>query len=130
MAQINSAVLLNAVMDSAAQVKTAASATSQDVATKMAVLALLAELGGRRVQEDALDFEGTRFVLPENYRGRLSEAAKFLTEYEEQQETETDMTRQFPYGMYDVANAVQLALKKVTPVVLRQHETGALEVKG
>lgn len=113
MAQINSGKLLAAVMDASNTAQADANAVSRDAATKLAVLALLAELGGSRVQEDALDFQGSRFVLPEQFKGRLPEASKWLLEYEEQQNAETDMNRTFPYRCYDVANAVQLALKKV-----------------
>lgn len=113
MSNINSGKLLAAVLDASNAAKAEQSSVSRDVATKAAVLALLAELGGSRVQEDALDFQGSRFVLPEQFKGRLKEASAWLLDYEEQQNAETEMNRTFPYRCYDVANAVQLALKKV-----------------
>lgn len=78
-----------------------------------ATLAVLAHLGGNKTQEDALTFEGTKFVLPANYKGNLAAAVVFLAQWQEQQETKTDMKRVFDYRPYDVAHAVQSALKTI-----------------
>lgn len=86
---------------------------SDQTATKVAILQALAVLGGSLVQEDALTFEGTKFILPEMYQGRIPEAVEFLAGYQLQQESKTDMTRTFPYRPYDVAHAVQSALRTV-----------------
>lgn len=105
-------ILMNAIMAQAVQAL-GPDGPSADAVNQASILAVLSELGGSKVQEDALDFEGTRFVLPKQYRGNLSAAAKFLTDWEKQQETETDQSRTFPYKPYDVAHAVQAAMKKV-----------------
>lgn len=86
---------------------------SDQMATKIAILQALAVLGGSLVQEDALVFEGTKFILPTQYEGRIPEAVAFLAGYQEQQEAKTDMKRTFQYRPYDVAHAVQSALRTV-----------------
>lgn len=86
-------------------------ALSAETVTKAAILATLNALGGSLTQEDALTFEGDKFVIPRNYEGRLKEAAMFLLSHEEQQEAKTDMKRVFPYRAYDVAHAVQAVLR-------------------
>lgn len=86
---------------------------SEQLVGKAAVLAVLAHLGGGLVQEDALVFKGTSFILPEQYKDRIPEAVAFLAGWQEQQETKTDMKRTFPYRPYDVAHAVQSSLKTI-----------------
>jgi hypothetical protein len=86
---------------------------SDDQVTQMSILSVLSALGGSRVQEDALTYEGTKFVLPKNYEGRMEEAVRFLAGHALQQDSKTDLSRTFDYRPYDVANAVQQAMRKI-----------------
>jgi transitional endoplasmic reticulum ATPase len=86
---------------------------SDETVTKVAVLNVLAHLGGGLMQEDALKFSGNEFIIPTQYNGRLAEAAAFLLSWSEQQEAEMDMKRSFPYRPYDVAHAAQATMKKL-----------------
>lgn len=88
-------------------------AADRDAQTKQRVLSALAELGGNLVQEDALKFRGTEFVLPEQYNGNTAGAIDFLKSHIAQQEKVHAITRTFKYRMYDVAYAVQQTLKQV-----------------
>lgn len=86
---------------------------SDDQVTQVTILSVLSALGGSRVQEDALTFEGERFILPKNYAGRMEEAVRFLANHTLQQDAKTDLSRTFEYRPYDVANAVQQAMRKL-----------------
>lgn len=77
------------------------------------ILAVLRDLGGKVVKDDALVFEGTKMILPAAYAGRVPAAIRYLEAYQEQQETEFDFTRIFPYRPYDGANAFQVTLKNI-----------------
>lgn len=77
------------------------------------LLATLAELGGMTVSDDALIYEGTRFVLPANLAGDVDAAIKYLADYKEQQTKEFQFSRKFLYRAWDGAHAFQLAMKKV-----------------
>ncbi|MFK4187250.1 AAA family ATPase [Streptomyces sparsogenes] len=85
---------------------------SPEEASQRAAMALLAEIGGGRVGESDLTFEGQRFVLPEQYRGNVREARRFLERWEKQQSTQHTYSKVFRYRPYDVAHAVTLALKE------------------
>jgi transitional endoplasmic reticulum ATPase len=86
---------------------------SPEQASAAATLTLLTALGGNKVAEDSLQFEGTSFRLPANYKGRIPEAIEFLAGYQSQQAAKVNMTRTFDYRPLDVAHAVQGALKRV-----------------
>lgn len=75
------------------------------------ILEALTKLGGSRVQDDALVFEGTRFVLPENMT--VKDAIDFLEDYEEQNEEEFSFVRTYPYLPWDGAAAFERAMKRV-----------------
>lgn len=75
------------------------------------ILESLADLGGQRVTEDAVLRQGTRLVLPETMSP--SDAIGFLSEYVEQQETQTEFSRTFRYRPADGAAALERALKRV-----------------
>lgn len=77
------------------------------------ILDTLAKLGGLRVQDDALRFEGSAFILPENMNGRVGDAIKYLRDWEKSQSATFEFTRQFPYRPYDGAAAFDRAMKKV-----------------
>lgn len=77
------------------------------------LLATLAQLGNARVQDDALVFEGKKFILPATFSNDLRGAIKFLRDYQAQQEEEHRFDRTFNYRPKDGAHALSAALKKV-----------------
>lgn len=85
----------------------------KDAQVKAKVLSALAELGGNLVQEDALKFRGTEFVLPEQYNGNTQGAIDFLSAHIRQQEKEHSIGRTFKYRPYDVAYAVMQVMKQI-----------------
>lgn len=78
-----------------------------------AILARLAELGALTVGEDSLVFEGSRFVLPEQMKGDLKGAARYILDYEEQQNTAFSFSKEFLYRPWDGAAAFERAMKKM-----------------
>jgi ATPase family protein associated with various cellular activities (AAA) len=91
----------------------AATGLSQEEKSAAAAMALLAEIGGARASENDLTFEGTKFILPSRYDGRIPEAVSYLNSVVKQQQQYHDYNKVFDYRPYDVANALQLALKEV-----------------
>lgn len=84
----------------------------EDRSDKM-ILAALTELGGAKVQEDDIVFQGTKFVLPGQYRGALPKAISFLQQLHEQQKEEHNFDRVFKYRPNDVAAALMATLKQI-----------------
>lgn len=93
--------------------KALAQITPQTDPVREQILATLAQLGGLSVEEDALLFQGDKFILPANLEGNIDGAIKYLRDYKEQQETKYEFSRTFKYRPYDGANAFQLALKEI-----------------
>lgn len=91
----------------------AATALSQEEAARTAVMALLAQVSGKTIGEKDLVFEGQRFVLPQQYEGKLPEAISFLERFQEQQSKTHEYVKTFNYRPYDVAHALTLALTEV-----------------
>jgi transitional endoplasmic reticulum ATPase len=84
--------------------------TKQD----LALLDALQQLGGNRMQDDALVYEGDKFVIPEHYEGKpMMRVIEFLDDYEEQRSQRFNVDRRFDYHPYDVANAFEQVLKMV-----------------
>lgn len=77
------------------------------------ILAKLSELGGLRVQDDALRFEGTQFILPATMAGRVGEAVSFLKNWQESQEEEYSYGREFKYRPWDGAAAFDRGMKRL-----------------
>lgn len=77
------------------------------------ILDKLAELGGLRVQDDALTFEGSKFILPSSMAGRVGDAIRYLKDWERSQEAEFEFDRIFPYRPYDGAAAFDRAMNRV-----------------
>ena len=84
------------------------SMSASDMAQKN-VLSALAEIGGSKVNDDDLTFEGKKFIIPETMEPMG--AIKFLKEHIIKNETETTFSRTFNYRPYDGAHAFDLALK-------------------
>ena len=89
------------------------STTSEESATRAAILAALDRLGGLSVQEDTLVFEGSRIVLPESMRGSVGDAVAYLRDWQEQQEEEYTYRRTYPYRPTDGAAAFDRTMKRV-----------------
>lgn len=77
------------------------------------ILAKLSELGGLRVQDDALVFEGSRFILPATMAGRVGDAVRYLKDWQAAQEEEYSYGREFKYRPWDGAAAFDRAMKRV-----------------
>lgn len=91
---------------------TQATALSPEEVSRQAAMALLAKVGGAVVGESDLVFQGGKFILPEQYRGKVGEAVRFLERWQKQQGTAHNFTKVFNYRPYDVAHATMLALKE------------------
>lgn len=78
-----------------------------------AILAKLSELGGLRVQDDSLSFEGSKFILPATMAGRVGEAIRFLSDWQSAQEEEYSYERSFKYRPWDGAAAFDRAMKRL-----------------
>jgi hypothetical protein len=78
------------------------------------LLGALREIGGNLQREDALVFEGDRFVLPKQYRADVNGAVSFLRTHIKQQEQEHAFSRKFRYRPFDVAHAFHIVLKDLT----------------
>jgi ATPase family protein associated with various cellular activities (AAA) len=87
---------------------------SQNEKIRDAISAMLAQLGGLTVPEDALVFEGSRFVLPEQYEGRIEDAIKFLVDTQKQQRQPHVIHRTFNYRPYDGAHAFMQVMRRIT----------------
>lgn len=87
--------------------------SSEDDKVRDQILDALAALGKLTVGEDDLHFEGTKFVLPENMKGDIPGAIKYLRDWQEAQEAEFSFNRDFNYRPWDGANAFNNAMHKM-----------------
>jgi hypothetical protein len=90
-----------------------ASEKSQQQKIKDAALRALEALGGLTVQDDALVFEGEKFIIPEMYEGRPHKAAEFIEDWIRQQSKKHNIVKEFPFRPYDVAAAFERTLRLV-----------------
>jgi transitional endoplasmic reticulum ATPase len=84
---------------------------TQDELDNRKILSLLHELGGGKVGDDDLTFEGDKLILPETMSPK--DAISYLERHLAQNETETNFTKTFRFRPLDGAHATQQALKKV-----------------
>lgn len=77
-----------------------------------AIVAKLAELGGKAIGEQDLEF-GEKFMLPEKYREDLEGARVFLTGIERALEDQTTFEEHIPFKPWDTIYAMQNAFEKV-----------------
>lgn len=89
------------------------SAADQGQRQREALLLTLEALGKLNVGDDGLVFEGSRFVLPEQYRDNVEGAQEFLGRYVRQQEKEHEFSRVFNFRPWDGAAAFSRALHRV-----------------
>jgi len=87
--------------------------TTEQQKTTAAILAVLDELGGQNVGEDALLFTGTQFILPETMAGDINGVVKYLQSWDKQQNTTTGFSREYNYRPYDGAAAFDRAMKRL-----------------
>lgn len=84
---------------------------SQQEKTQEQIIKTLAELGNLTVANDDLSFSGNKFVLPEQFRGNISAAIRYLHEVEVAEETKYSFNKEFPYRWQDGAAAFDRAMK-------------------
>lgn len=77
-----------------------------------ALLATIAELGGKSFKDDDITYEGERLVVPEKWRGDLNKALDFLRKKIKEEGEESDFSRTFHYRPYDGAICAFRALKR------------------
>jgi len=107
--------LIADLLDSAeSQRREANDKRSKEDQLRDAVSAILGELGGLSVQDDALIFAGEKFILPAQYEGDISKAIQFLTNYVKQQKEKFDFSKTFDYRPFDGAHAFAQVMKKIT----------------
>ena len=102
--------VIDAVQDAKARTKE----PSQEEKLRDAVSHLLGELGALTVQDDALLFEGERFILPSQYEGKVESAIDFLVNHIKQQKQTFRFHRDMPYRPYDGAHAFMTVMKQLT----------------
>ena len=85
---------------------------TEDEVHRLRILAGLRELGGLTVQDDAIRFEGTKLILPEQYSGRVEAAIDYLRQYIKDQSETYAFKRKYNYRPWDGASAFQRAMKK------------------
>jgi transitional endoplasmic reticulum ATPase len=76
------------------------------------ILDELNKLGGERISEDGIRFEGREFILPASMS--LREAINFLNEHRKAQDQEQQFSRVYNYRPWDGAHATASALRKLT----------------
>lgn len=104
------ATLLETVQDE----KDRAKGPSREQQLRDAISSMLAHLGGLTVQDDSLLFEGEKFVLPQQYEGKIESAIDFLINYKKQQEQPHVHRRTMQYLPYDGAHAFMEVMKSIT----------------
>jgi transitional endoplasmic reticulum ATPase len=78
------------------------------------ILDKLRELGGEQIDEEALRFEGSEFIIPEAMSAK--QAVRFLESHIGSENEEHAFQRSFNYRPWDGAHALQGALRKLTGV--------------
>jgi transitional endoplasmic reticulum ATPase len=87
------------------------------------LLRTLAELGGRKNDDDDIVFAGTKLTIPTSM-GTIRRAIDFLERKEEEMETETDFVKVFNYRPWDGAYCMWNAFKRVFGAVAHKGTPG------
>ena len=87
---------------------------TQEEKIREAINAILGELGKLGVQDDALNFEGEKWVIPAQYEGNVAAARDFLANWIKQQSQTFEFNKTFPYRPYDGAHAFMSVMKTLT----------------
>ena len=98
-------------VDDAEQAKRAKSPEEQ---LRQAITHMLGKLGSLTVQDDSLRFEGTAFILPANYAGKVQSAIDFLVNWQHQQEKPHQIHRTLAYRPLDGAYAFMQVMRQLT----------------
>ena len=106
--------VIGELLDRVQAQKNAAKEPTQEEKLRDAVSALLGQLGQLSVQEDALIFEGERFVLPAQYQGKVPQAIDFLRNHVKQESMTFAFNRTMPYRPYDGAYAFMTTMRNLT----------------
>lgn len=102
------------IMDAAEASANRAKQPSQEEKLRDAITYALGQLGGLTVQDDALIFQGERFVLPAQYEGKVQSAIDFLRNHIKQQEQPFDFSVTMDYRPYDGAYAFMETMREIT----------------
>lgn len=86
---------------------------SADQKIRAAILEQLDALGRLQVSDEALIFEGEKFILPKHMEGNIGGAAKYLLDYEKAQQKAFNFSKVFQYRPFDGAAAFQRTMMKV-----------------
>lgn len=86
---------------------------SEQEKTRQQILDTLAALGKIQTGDDALLFEGEKFILPKTMEGSIPSAIQYLKDYEKSMETKFSFGKTFNYRPMDGANAFQRAMVRV-----------------
>lgn len=81
---------------------------------RSAITTMLGKLGSLTVQDDSLRFEGTAFILPRNYDGKVQSAIDFLVNWQHQQEKPHQIHRTLHYRPLDGAYAFMQVMRQLT----------------
>lgn len=87
--------------------------TNQQEQIGKELLAALDALGGQRVKDDGITFQGDKFILPVNYEGDYQGVIKFLNQVDKAENTTFAFSRSFKFRPWDGAAAFQRALYRV-----------------
>lgn len=87
---------------------------SKEQQLRDAISMMLSRLGGLTVQDDALLFSGEKFILPEQYEGRVDSAIDFLVNWKKQQQQPHVIRKTMKYRPYDGAYAFMQTMKTIT----------------
>jgi hypothetical protein len=78
------------------------------------ILQRLADLGGQQVQDDALIFQGDKFIVPRQFEhSEMDDILQFLRDYDEARQEMFSTDRSFQYHPYDVGNSFQRVMKRI-----------------
>lgn len=101
------------INDADAKLRERKAKVSTEAKAREAVTALLREIGNLTVGDDALVYQGTKFILPEQYEGQggLRRAIDYLRTQEQQMEQEFSFNRVFQYRPYDGAYAYDRVMR-------------------
>lgn len=82
-----------------------------------ALLANIAELGGKGIKEEDIVYDGDKLVVPMQWRGELGKAVRFLQTKIKEEDEEANFVKQYPYRPYDGAICAFRAMKKAFGMV-------------
>lgn len=81
------------------------------------LLETIAELGGKTIKEDDIAYEGTRLIVPVDWRGDLGKAIDFLRKKIKEDDEEAVFVRRYNYRPFDGAICAFRAMRKAFGMV-------------